>query len=377
MKHSAMQGPLAYTSNLLPAQSLNDIYELQIPFFTAVRQRCGWQQLGLDLHLGSELITELVQGQAAQQLRDALDHAGLCVTTINAFPFGAFQAGPVKDQAYIPDWHEKSRASDTCALLPALRILCSQALVTISTVPLSYKGWQKALDWSLLKIQLQAWVDAAAAHEAQYQQRCVLCFEPEPNCSLELSTEVAACWQHQLPQYLQGPWTRYLALCWDTCHASVEWEDQGQGLDICVKAGAMPLKCQISACPEASPEQIATLKTLDEPRFLHQCGLKFSDGRRQLLADLNVLDEVPPPGLEAVRSHFHIPLNWNQGPHGLGTTHAESLAGARAALGHGCQHLALETYTWSIFADEPQRMISGVADELLWVAAQLDLEIPH
>ena len=59
--------PLAFCSNLLPAETLADV-RLQLPGFgEAIREQLGWKTLGVDLRVSSAMIQQLAADPAICQ----------------------------------------------------------------------------------------------------------------------------------------------------------------------------------------------------------------------------------------------------------------------------------------------------------------------
>ncbi|MFW5845275.1 MAG: metabolite traffic protein EboE [Planctomycetota bacterium] len=378
----------AFNSNLHPAESLAEIREGVVPLASAVRERLGWRQIGLDLRLGSRAMADCAADPAAaHRLRDAFDAAGVVVVSINAFPLRAFQAPVVKDGAYRPDWTEAERLRDSIACIEPAAVLCPEGPVTISTVPGSYKPWGAAAnDPARIAAGFGRWVAAAARHRQATGRQVVLCPEPEPWCSLEQSHEVASFWSGPLMRAgvaaaaadLDGDEAaartalrEHLGLCVDTCHTSLAFEDQSAAVQRCADAGAQAWKCQFSAAPllresHRDTAGLQALRELAEPRFLHQTAARTAAGSLAKVPDLDALDRLLArlPDAVEVRSHFHVPVFWPEQEQGLSTTIAESVQGLRACLSAGCTHVAVETYTWSVLAADERDVIAGTAREL-------------
>ncbi|MDA3960212.1 MAG: metabolite traffic protein EboE [Planctomycetota bacterium] len=384
--------PLAYNSNLHPAETVDEMCAAITNFAAPLRQRLGWDEIGIDLRLGSTAIHQCQSDQdAIGKLRRALDQAKARAFTINAFPLSPFQTERVKDQAYHPDWNSVERLHDTIAAIGIASALSDEALITISTCPGSHKPWGPAVNQPLaIAAAFGHWAAAAWHHHQATGRRVVLCPEPEPWCTLENSHEVAAFWRDALPQAgldaaaanLDGDRTaaaaalaQHLALCWDTCHISVAFEDQAEAVQRVVGAGARPLKVQFSACPEApdlatNQAGLQSLLAMDEPRFLHQSALLLPDGSISQCRDLDGLPATyaAHPEASAARSHFHIPIDAQPAAPGLISTVEDSLSGLAACRPHGLEHIAVETYTWSILAESAQDALEGTARELEWLA---------
>jgi sugar phosphate isomerase/epimerase len=387
--------PLGYSTNLHAAESVADLCDALWSFAAVARERLGWKRLGVDLRLGSQAIAELAEPAALQRLRATLDEAALSAHTLNGFPLGRFQADVVKREAYLPDWSEPKRLDDTLALLDIALALSDAPLVTISTVPGSYRPFGAGRnDGAAIATALGRWAAAAARRRRDSGRTVVLCPEPEPWCFLEHSHDVAAFWRGPLAAEGLAACTAgldgddaaaraalrdHLGVCVDTCHLSLAFEDQAAAVQRMRDAGARIAKCQVSPAPEVldpgnDAEGVAELRELAEPRFLHQTAARSASGSLSKVEDLDQLDACLArlPGAAAVRSHFHIPLFREPVERGLSSTVRDSLAGLRACLAAGCTHVAVETYTWSVLAKRERDALDGTIRELGFLAGAVD-----
>lgn len=385
---AAVTAPLAYSTNLHAAESAEEIGAALERFAGPLRQRLGWDRLGVDLRLGSAAL----RGDLGR-LRRVLDAQRLSAHTLNGFPLRPFQAKRVKEDAYLPDWSEPQRLADSLLLIDAALLLCDAAEITVSTCPGSFRplgpGRNDALAFARA---LGRW--AAAAHRARARtgRSVVLCPEPEPWCQLETSWDVAAFWSGALATEgvaaataaLDGDAAAgraavagQLAVCFDTCHISLAFEAQAEAVARLHAAGARIAKVQVSAAPQAEVAdavQVAALAGMDEQRFLHQSAA--SDGRGSLArcVDLDGLAACLArlPSAQQVRSHFHVPIDAVRLGNGLATTAADSRAGLAACLAEGCAHIAVETYTWPLLAADEEARLAGTQRELSTLQAWCD-----
>lgn len=377
--------PLAYSTNLHVAESAEAIAAALVRFAGPLRAELGWDQLGLDLRLGSQAL----QGDLVA-LRRTLDAQRLSAHTLNGFPLRPFQAERVKEDVYLPDWSEPERLADTLRLLTAALVLSDASELTISTSPGSFQPFgapRNALPG--FAAALGTWAAAAARLQRQTGRTVILCPEPEPWCSLETSWDVAAFWSGALATAglqaclagldgdeaaARAALARHLGVCVDTCHLSLAWEDQEAAVVRMQAAGARIAKCQVSAAPEADPRdlaQVAALAAMHEPRFLHQSSASDGQGSQARVVDLDGLAEglARLPGATAVRSHFHVPIDAARLGNGLITTVADSRQGLAAVRAAGCRHIAVETYTWPLLASDEDARRAGTRRELETLAA--------
>ena len=320
------------------------------------------------------------------------DH-GLTITAINAFPLLPFQAERVKDAAYQPDWTTTARLEATCAAATLALALAPGPEICVSTVPGSYAPWgggvaqRQAIAQHLGLVAAHAWRLAQ-----QHGRRVIIGLEPEPQCTIERSDQVLALWAEDLPRWAvpaattalggdaaaaQAAVAGHLGLCLDACHLAVGFEDPAATVAALCAAGIPIAKVHISACPELPQPgrhrpAVAALAAWHEPRFLHQTAWQDAAGTVHQLPDLDAL-RPDDPALEAarcLRSHFHVPLHRPEPLPGVGTSASVALALLAALRSQGLRPtLAIETYTWSLLAEDDAALVAGVAEELAWLAA--------
>jgi sugar phosphate isomerase/epimerase len=379
--------PVGYSSNLHAAEGVAELQAVLAGFTTQVRARLGWQRMGLDLRLGSQAIAELADPTVCTRLRRSLDDAGVDAYSLNAFPLRPFQAAVVKADAYLPDWTDSQRERDTIALIPIALALSDAQLITISTVPGSYRPFGHIRnDAQRIAAALGRWAGHAALARRQHGRTVVLCLEPEPWCLLETSWDAAWFWQGPLAldgltacagildgdhDAARSALAVHLGICFDTCHFSLAYEDQAAAVTRLRNAGIPIAKCQFSAAPQVrdpqnDPAGVQTLQGLAEPRFMHQTCAVSANGSTSKVQDLDQLGLCLArlPGAIAVRSHFHIPVYRPVQGSGLSSTVADSVLGLRACVEAGCRHLSVETYTWSILAESERDALQGTVREL-------------
>ena len=371
-----------------------------LDFARGVRQHSGLPRIGIDLRLGSQAIAAADQ-ESCRQWRDRFAAQGIAFTSLNAFPLRPFQSDVVKDQAYAPDWGSQQRLDDSMACIAIADALSAEddALCTISTLPGSYRPWGEACPApALIAHNLGLWAAAAYQHRASGGKQCLLCIEPEPCCSFGSGAELLQFWSHQRSAALaaarailgsaadaESAIAQHLATCWDTCHASVVYENQATTIAALSHLGLPPRKLQYSAAPMThiplQAEAIEALIAMDEPRFCHQVGLVWEGDEgthSEILPDISDLtqrwhswQQRIPEGLRSLRCHFHIPIDGQPAHPLLTSSIEESRQGLAAALRHGAHHISVETYTWSLLADSSVDRMQGTARELQTLVSHL------
>lgn len=134
----------------------------------------------------------------------------------------------------------------------------------------------------------------------------------------------------------------------DLCHLAVVGEEPLAALADLTQRGIAVPKIQVSSCLEArSPEALDPLLQFDEPRYLHQTA--NARGDRALDLDLVRARRAEFATGGTVRTHFHMPLWWDEaGAFGSTRAEVERVLRALARAGGPLPLLEVETYTWSV-----------------------------
>ncbi len=357
---------LAYCTNVHPgedwAQTFASLERHLPPLKAAITPG---RPFGVGLRLSDLATRQLLQAGRLGAFAAWLERQGLYVFTLNGFPYGPFHQTVVKADVYAPDWTRPERLAYTMRLAQVLaRLLPEGVDGSISTVPVSYKGWHgtRAATEAALEAGAAQVLEAARglARLKQETGRLIhLGLEPEPDCLLEDAAEVAAFFQRLLR--LAGPGEAELArqhvrVCWDACHAAVEYEATADALATFGAVGIQIGKLQLSSAlkavlgdKQARAELAERLRPFAEGTYLHQVVERRHIGVLRRHADLGAaLRHIADPGAIEWRIHFHVPI-FASDLGGLTTTQAELIETLgllrRRAF---CQHVEIETYTWDV-----------------------------
>jgi len=216
-----------------------------------------------------------------------------------------------------------------------------------------------------------------------------LALEPEPMCYIETIEEAARFFEDHLFSSgavrrfaeLTGLDTgaagaalrRHLGLCYDVCHAAVEFEDAAQSLARLGRAGIGIFKVQLSAAlavPRVDRHTVERLARFDDGVYLHQVVERRPNGELVRYLDL-------APAFAAIdaaqghewRVHCHVPIFMDT-LRDLATTQdflREVLdLHKRSPIS---QHLEVETYTFDVLPEELRRVdaATAIAREMTWV----------
>jgi sugar phosphate isomerase/epimerase len=394
MKLAQGLGHLTYCTNIHAGEPLADVIASLGKYVPGIKQSVSADKsFGVGLRLGGQATEELARPGALDELEDAIDKLGCYVFTLNGFPYGAFHGQPVKEGAYRPDWSDPVRLSYTNALADILaRLLPQDQNGTISTVPGTFKPWaQNNLD--AISANLVSHVVHLVDIKRNTGKTISLSLEPEPFCFLETIQETvdyfndhlfSATAVNQLASACglnvtdaNDALRKHLSVCYDVCHAAVEFEDPRQSVEQLRANGINIGKLQLSSALRIATldaDSLAAIKGFDEPVYLHQVV-------QQLNGELTRFDDIPKAVAQAAgamgaqwRCHFHVPVFLEHLP-AFGTTQrflSDILALHREQP--ISEHLEVETYTWDVLPQDLRGLPldAAIARELSWVLDQLN-----
>ena len=386
-------GHLTYCTNIHAGEPLDEVMTSLARHLPAIKARVAPEQpFGVGLRLGNAAASGLRDASALARLKRFLAEGGYYVFTLNGFPYGAFHGRAVKEDAYKPDWSDPARLAYTDLLADILSdLLPAGQEGSVSTVPCTFKPWS-AGRLAAITEHLIRHVAHLVGIAARTGQTISLALEPEPYCYLETIEETTAFFKERLfsrdgvarlaaltglsAALAEAAMRTHIGVCYDVCHAAVEFEDPRASIARLRAEGILIGKLQLSsalriaAFDEASARQLAAFA---EPVYLHQA-VQRNNGSLTRFVDLpQALAAGGAAAGAELRVHFHVPVFLEQMEH-FGTTQAflaQILAQHRAEP--ISRHLEVETYTWDVLpkAYRTAELSAAIARELDWVKAQL------
>ncbi|MDW4907363.1 metabolite traffic protein EboE [Streptomyces sp. ADMS] len=366
---------LAYCSNVHQAEDLAGVIAQLAVYAEPVRERLGVGRLGIGLWLARTAVTELAaDGGALSTLKAELAARGLETVTLNAFPYEGFHREVVKKDVYLPDWADPARLAYTldCARVLAALLPDDARRGSVSTLPLGWRTPWPDERANAARRALGQLASGLARLESDTGRRIRVGFEPEPGCVVETTAQAV--------REFADVDRDYLGVCLDACHLAVQFEEPGEALARLADAGLPVVKLQASCAVEApdptDPRAHAALRELAERRFLHQTRT-VREGNVVGVDDLP--DALDGGGLPAAgtgspwRTHFHAPLHAEPEPPLRTTTDQlrTVLTGLLGGPNAVCDHIEVETYTWSVLPRPPADLAAGIAAELAWARDRL------
>ncbi|HEY8610390.1 MAG TPA: metabolite traffic protein EboE [Roseomonas sp.] len=395
---------LAYCTNIHPGETWPEVRQVLQHHLPEVKRRVSPNAaMGVGLRLSADAATTLAtDAESFAWLRDFLSGRGLYAFSINGFPYGRFHGVRVKHEVYEPDWRRPERLAYTNRLADLLASLLPadqpDLAGSVSTAPGGFRslarvpGAEQAVADALLR---------HAAHLVALRERTgrtiALAIEPEPMCLMETVEEAARFFEEHLlsrraiaclaalagisAPIAEEAARRHLGLCYDVCHAAVEFEDPAASLARLRRSGIGVAKLQLSSAlriPRVDAASVARLRPFDEGVYLHQVVERRADGRIVRHLDLgdafaaferDVSRDSPPEW----RVHFHVPV-FHDDLAGFATTQSDLRRILALQRQEGISpHLEVETYTWDVLPPELCRIgvSEAIARELTWVREQL------
>ena len=389
---------LTYCTNIHAGEEWEDVADSLRHNLPAIRAAvCPNQPLGIGLRISASMAKALNRDGQLPSLLELLGD-DYYVFTVNGFPYGTFHGQPVKDGAYRPDWTDPERLRYTNEIADILWQLVPEGMSgTISTVPCSFKPWHTARESSEQAATTSArHIAQHAAHlwtlERERGVHLQLAIEPEPFCLLETIAETVQFFTQSLfdgeglASFRQttgisasesvDALKRYVGVCYDVCHAAVEFEDPKASLDALADAGISISKLQLSSAlrlKSVDEERASALRAFDEPVYLHQTMEKADQGMRAYQDLSQALSNVDEATGSEWRSHFHVPIFLDRLEHFDTTQEFLTTVLNIHARTPVTSQLEVETYTWDVLPQQYRNVsvAEAIARELNWVLSTL------
>jgi hypothetical protein len=390
-------GHLTYSTLVHPGDTWDLMNASVRQFCPAVKKAVSPDSLfAVSLRLSGQSAS-LLAGDAEERasLRAFLRDEDMYVMTVNAFPYGPFKGGMVKEQVYEPDWASQTRVAYTTNVAEVLADIVPDGVEpSIQTAPLAFKPNVTGPDYVATFTNNVLQVAANLVDiERRTGRRVKLAIEPEPYCFLATTEETVEYFSEHLfsgtaaatlaklsgmaLSQAHGALRRHLGVVFDICHQAVEFEDIPHSLASLAGAGIPVFKLQEAAAlwiPEVNTDTVAALEGYADTIYLTQT-TQLRDG--EITRFLNIQDAVAAwranPGACQWRTHFHVPVFLDD----LGPFRTTRFAIEDALRVHATEpvsdHLEIETYTWDVLPDHLKNadITTYVTRELQWVEQTL------
>ncbi|EFL52282.1 Xylose isomerase domain protein TIM barrel [Solidesulfovibrio fructosivorans JJ]] len=359
--------PVTYCTNIHPGETLEEVRRGLMRHAVRVKARLSPDApFPVGLRLSGPASRELEAADAARRFGDFLAEAGLCVTTVNGFPYGRFHHTPVKEAVYLPDWRDPERAAYTLRLARALAgWLPEGGRGSISTVPVGFRRGFPESDMPTALAVLRRALEALAALRSETGKTIRLAVEAEPGCLVETTPEMVALFERLDPD---GAFRDFLTVCYDCCHQALQYEDPAASLAAYEAAGIAVGHVQVSSALHLEGGALSSLSRFVEPVYLHQAVARLGDGSLRRFDDLPEALAARPDDVDSWRVHFHVPVFVAELPECVTTR--DFLSGILPRFAPDAP-MEVETYTWSVLPEELRMpdVVDSICREIGWVEA--------
>lgn len=386
-------GYLTYCLNIHATQTWDDVRKaLDGPVARVKAAVCPRDPFAVGLRFSGEALAELSDPAKRAELKALLNAHGYLGVTVNGFPYGRFHGTRVKQDVYQPDWRSSERVRYTNDLADLMAEIAPPGEnVSLSTVPGTFRPLAQGAEAVMAQNYL-----ACVAHLVDLKDRTgvtvALAIEPEPCCFLETIAETITYFESYLFSHsaaarlaeltgltiseASAALPRHLGLCYDVCHAAVEYEDAAASIAALRKAGIPIHKLQLSAAlriPHVGAPERQALAAFNEPTYLHQVIRRTADG----LVRHADLPEAFALGAECDgeewRVHFHVPIFMDDlGPFSSTRNFLEQILELHK-VDPISPHLEVETYTWDVLPGSVRTtsVDQDITQEMNWVRDHL------
>ncbi|MFI5955030.1 xylose isomerase [Cryptosporangium sp. NPDC051539] len=353
-------GPLSYSADLHPAESLFDVVEQLDRYSEPIRRAVGTERLGLGLRLPANVAYSLARDRSARRrLRVELAARGLEVVTLNT---GSDE----------PRWNEPARLQYTldCAAVLADLLPDRVAYGTLGTLPLGWRApWTPAADAAAERL-LRTLAATLRTIDAVNGRPVVLAVEPAPGYVLETVPDAV----HWLAGRVDP---RYVGLCVDTSALAVSFLDPAAVVSAVYRAGLRVQKVQAATAVQADdPRDPATRRALasltgEVPQQVREL---LPDGQTRGADDLpDALAHLPGTG--PWRVNRHLPLHTRPAAPLRATTAVlrQTVDAVLAATGPAdFPQVEVDVCPRAAGLIDQATLVAGVAADIAGVAALLD-----
>ncbi len=393
-------GHLTYSTLVHPGDTWDEMKTSLMTYGPAVKKAVSPDSpFAVSLRLSAQSALLLVDdAEERAELRSFMEDESLYLLTANAFPYGPFKGGIVKERVYEPDWTTEDRVTYTLAVAEVLADLVPVDIKpSIQTAPLAFRPNVTGPDYiETFTRNVHRVVAGLIDIERRTGRTVTLALEPEPWCFLATTSETVAYFEEHLYSangasalaalagisiaHAHGALRRHLGVVFDICHQAVEFEDIAASIGLYADSGIPIFKLQEAAAlwiPEVTADVVNELEKYSDTIYLTQTAQR-RDG--ELSQYLNIQDAVAAwradPNPCEWRTHFHVPVFLED----LGPFKTTRFAIEDALAVHRKEpvsdHLEIETYTWDVLPEhlKDADITTYVTRELDWVTATLGVD---
>jgi len=322
---------LTYCSNIFKGNNWEKIFLNIKTYIPKIKKNITNKKFALGLCLSNSITNELLLKKNINIFIKWMKNENIYIPSINGFVYKNFHIKKIKENIYFPDWSSNKRLNYTKKLIKVLIKLIPKYIDgNISTSPISYKPWVENKNKTYIYYKSSINLAKTIIFIIKNKRFIHIDIEPEPICSIENTKEVIIFFKNwlipigsyylekklKLPKFFcEKIIKKYIRICFDICHLSVEFEDILNSILKLKKNNIKIGKIQISSSPKLTINNINkniiiknNLNTFNNSNFLHQVIKKREN---KLIYYNDITDLLKNFNLELndeIRIHFHLPI---------------------------------------------------------------------
>lgn len=358
---------LMYCSNIFKVKKLRDLIKSLTIYTEIIKEK----KVALSLCLSNALAIEMEKKKSINFFKKWLKKKNATLYSINGFVYKNFHKKNIKSNIHYPDWTSNLRFNYTKKLIKILnRFLPKCKTGSISSSPISYDGWinYKYKDYVFFKSAKN--ISKILLHLMNIKKKIIhLDIEPEPSCLINNFKMFIIFFKKWLIPFarkylynlkkISGRKSdflikKYIRLCYDISHFSVNFENHGKILQILKKEKIKIGKVQISSALEINVFKnikikeniIKNLAKISISPFLHQTVEKNKKTIR-IYNDLPNISNIFFKNTNSIlRIHCHVPIYKTQYKN-IKTTINETRKVLKMLIKtKNIKHFEIESYTY-------------------------------
>lgn len=350
----------------------------------------------IGLCLSNKIAKEILTNNNIDNIKKLIIEKNIYIPIINGFVYKNFHKEQIKENIYYPEWTSNKRLNFTKKLIKILKEISPKNLTSsITTSPISYKPWikQKNKTYILYKsiINLQQIIKILIDTKKKTGKTIHIDIEPEPTCLIENSKETIQFFKNWLipicknnfkkkifnKNKIENIIKKHIRICYDTCHFSINFENNKTTLNLFEKEKIKIGRIQISSALKIIQSKKKNLKNfkseinkLNYSPFLHQTTKKYENKKIQFKDIKYCLENINKNSKAEWRIHCHIPIYLKKYKIFNTTSHETKSIIKYLSKKKITNHIEIETYTYDAILQSSNKAKS-IKKEYIWVVENL------
>lgn len=303
------------------------------------------------------------------------------IPSLNGFSYNNFHKKITKDNIYWPDWSSIKRVNYTNNLIKLLDNINNKNKKSISTMPISYKGWINKKNTVYIYYKTAKNLTKVTENIIKNKSNIIISIEPEPTCLIEKSQEFI----NYFNNWIKPLYKKYsinnkknikniIGICYDICHFAVQFEKHEKILNNLEKENIIIGKLQISSALKINDDRtkkenkqiIKNLNVFKYSSFLHQIN-NINKNKTKIYKDIKYSIKYLKKNIKSEwRIHFHIPIYINKYKNFRTTNNEIKNVMQNINKKNFTGHIEIETYTYKNLSIRYD-ILNSIINEYKWI----------